>query len=305
MFKKIIIVIFAVTLIVIASVLVLNNTKTYTVSFITNSESVIESQTIKKGGKVSFPIIPTKDGFVFIEWMYGESTFDFNTEVTHDFSLVAKYEKLENDSIVVSFNSDGGSFVNAQVVKINETATKPIDPTKDGHTFDGWYLDDKKFDFNTKLNNNVELVAKWTLVPEEERINEYLIIFDSYGGSKVESQKIKEGMTAVIPEPPTKKDYVFDGWTLNKKNFDFSTKITKNITLVAKWSKASGYTYTWDKEEDAIGQSYLYIVDENGNNQEGYVTINYVGSSYSETVKVTKDGILLIKDIVSISNVKK
>jgi len=242
MLKKIIIGFFALTLTGIVAILVLNNTKTYTVSFITNSESVIENQEIKKGDKVVFPMIPKKEGFVFIEWLYGEETFDFNTEVTEDFSLVAKYEKLENDSIVVTFNSDGGSFINAQVIKINETATKPIDPTKDGHTFDGWYLDDKKFDFNTKLNNNVELIAKWILIPEEERINEYTVTFDSNGGSKVASQKVKEGDTAVIPVPPTKKDYVFDGWTLKKKNFDFSTKITKNITLVAKWSKASGYT---------------------------------------------------------------
>ena len=46
--------------------------------------------------------------------------------------------------------------------------TKPIDPTKDGYNFDGWYLDNEyktKFDFeNTKATENIVLYAKFTKI---------------------------------------------------------------------------------------------------------------------------------------------
>ena len=35
-------------------------------------------------------------------------------------------------------------------------------PKKSGYNFDGWYLNDQKFDFNTKITSNIELTAKFT-----------------------------------------------------------------------------------------------------------------------------------------------
>ncbi len=67
----------------------------------------------------------------------------------------------------VSFDSNGGSIVNSIDVKENDTITKPSDPTKEGSIFAGWYYYDKLFDFNTKITEDITLVAKWL---DEEKI---------------------------------------------------------------------------------------------------------------------------------------
>ena len=42
----------------------------------------------------------------------------------------------------VTFNSNGGSTVETQNVAHDKTATRPADPTKEGHTFVDWFSDD-------------------------------------------------------------------------------------------------------------------------------------------------------------------
>ena len=64
----------------------------------------------------------------------------------------------------VSFNSNGGSSVSSQSVKDGQSASKPTDPSKDGYSFVGWFLDlddDDAFDFNSKITKDITLFAKW------------------------------------------------------------------------------------------------------------------------------------------------
>ena len=68
----------------------------------------------------------------------------------------------------------------------------------------------------------------------------YTVTFDADGGSEVSSQKIESGKTATLPNS-TKTGYYLSGWYNGKTLFDFSTPITSNLTLKAKWT---AYTYT-------------------------------------------------------------
>ncbi len=61
----------------------------------------------------------------------------------------------------VTFDSTGGSTVPNQNVDAGGKATSPAEPTKEGATFDGWYNGANKFDFNTPVNANIDLIAKW------------------------------------------------------------------------------------------------------------------------------------------------
>ena len=76
-----------------------------------------------------------------------------------------------------------------------------------------------------------------TIKPE---VLEYTVTFNSNGGSEVATQTVKNGKTVSNPENPTKTGFLFDGWYSDselKNLFDFSTPITENITLYAKWQE--------------------------------------------------------------------
>ena len=73
----------------------------------------------------------------------------------------------------------------------------------------------------------------------------YKVKFDTDRGSYVESQYIKGGQCATLPATPIKSDYDFEYWMLNGKEFDFSTPITSNITLVAKWKLSDNHVCSY------------------------------------------------------------
>lgn len=72
---------------------------------------------------------------------------------------------LFNREYTVTFDSNGGTKVESQVVKKNNVAVEPKDPTREGYKFLGWYegMDekDKKFNFKTKINSDITLYARW------------------------------------------------------------------------------------------------------------------------------------------------
>ena len=63
-----------------------------------------------------------------------------------------------------------------------------------------------------------------------------IVTFDSNGGSEVSSQDILKDSTATEPLTPIKEDCTFEGWYNGDTLYDFSTPVTENITLTAKWS---------------------------------------------------------------------
>ncbi len=68
----------------------------------------------------------------------------------------------------------------------------------------------------------------------------YTITFNTGGGSAVDSQTVIYGNAANKPKDPVKNGYTFDGWYSDSalsKTFDFTIKITENITVYAKWKE--------------------------------------------------------------------
>ena len=64
----------------------------------------------------------------------------------------------------VSFNTAGGSSVEAQTVVNGDKAVKPSDPTRAGYWFAGWYKDqafNTAYDFDTAVSADTTVYAKW------------------------------------------------------------------------------------------------------------------------------------------------
>lgn len=109
----------------------------------------------------------------------------------------------------------------------------------------------KRRTFNKKtLKCRVKVVPrKFTPAPEPqpdpvpEPITTYSITFNTNGGSYISGQSVESGKIIIKPNDPVRQDYVFKGWysDINLENvYDFSSAVTGNITLYAKWNN----TYT-------------------------------------------------------------
>lgn len=146
---------------------------------------------------------------------------------------------LENHLICAmleaTFTADGES-ISTQTIDRGGKFTEPAAPSKENHTFAGWYNGDEKFDFDadtTNAPNVLNLVAKWD-------INKYTVQFVSDYGS-FEDQTIEYGGTIKTDKLtiPTVEGYTFDGWYADdnySKKFDFTKPITSNTTVYAKWT---------------------------------------------------------------------
>ena len=64
-------------------------------------------------------------------------------------------------SYTISFDTDGGTFIKDIEFKKSDYLEEPIEPTKEGYKFIGWYYNGELFDFNTKIKEDIKLVAKW------------------------------------------------------------------------------------------------------------------------------------------------
>jgi uncharacterized repeat protein (TIGR02543 family) len=145
----------------------------------------------------------------------------------------------EKQKFTVEFDSNGGTKISSQTVEKDGTVSKPTNPTREGYTFEGWYLNDQAYNFSTKVTTNFTLKAKWSDNSTPDSDGKFTVTFNSDGGSAVSSQKVEKDGKVSEPSKPTKDGYTFDGWYLNGDKYDFSAKVTKSITLTAKWTKKS------------------------------------------------------------------
>ncbi len=138
----------------------------YNVTFDSDGGSAMAAQELRSGEYATDPGTPSRgSGYTFNFWkLSGESSaYDFSTPVTSDIELVADW--TAPTLYTVTFDSNGGSEVDAQEVVENETATAPADPTRDNYTFGGWKLGNVFYNFSTPVTGNIELVADWTYAP--------------------------------------------------------------------------------------------------------------------------------------------
>ncbi len=78
-------------------------TTRYTVKFDTDGGSSVASKTVARNSKVTEPTAPTKDGFTFEGWYTDEELtekYDFDSKVTKNFTLFAKWDKHDDDEPV-------------------------------------------------------------------------------------------------------------------------------------------------------------------------------------------------------------
>lgn len=140
---------------------------------------------------------------------------EFRVTFFKDGSFYERYTLKQTDLLLGVYleNFESGTYIVKAIAYANETTTDINSLESDGYEF----TIEKKNDENPDIQTN------------------YVVKFNSNGGSNVTSQTIVSGQCASLPSEPSKTGYEFVEWQLNGKAFDFTTPITSNITLDAIW----------------------------------------------------------------------
>ncbi len=133
----------------------------YTVEFKSNNEYNTPTQKIKAKDKVIMPEEPQKEGFIFAGWYLDNEKFDFNTRVTKNIILEARWTQEEKKMITLSFDSLGGTNIEDIEIEAGTILENIPNPTKEGYLFLGWYYLNKVYLFNKPINDNMTFIAKW------------------------------------------------------------------------------------------------------------------------------------------------
>ena len=147
------------------------------------------------------------------------------------------------ETLTVTFESNGWSDVESQILGSWSTATQPDNPRKTWYAFVGRFSDswlNSEFNFDTPITSNTTLYAKW----EERYIP--LVTFDSMWWSTVPSQDVEYGERVIRPDDPIKDNQGFKYWTTDSEwnnQYDFNTPVTWDLILYAQWGNICTVTF--------------------------------------------------------------
>ena len=225
--------------------------KNYTITFDTESGTVVAPITAAYGSAVSQPAPPTKDGYAFVGW----SPEFPATMPLGGATLVAQWTPK---NYTITFDTGDGSAIAPITAAYGSAVTAPAAPTKEGFTFAGW---SPAFPATMPLHG-ATLVAQWT--PKN-----YTITFDTGSGSAVAPITAAYGSAVTAPAAPTKEGFTFAGWS---PAFP-ATMPLGGATLVAQWTPKN-YTITFDTGNGSVVAPIMATY----------------GSAVSQPAAPTKDG---------------
>ena len=170
----------------------------------------------------------------------------------------------------VTFDSDGGSTVEAQSVLDGEKATKPADPTKTGYTFAGWFkgTESTAFDFDSAITEDVSLKARWTA-------NTYTVTFVTGEGASdpaPATATITYGHKLPdLESVPSKTNSIFCGY-YTEENAGGTKFIDKDGKACAEWNIASnttlyaafGYSITYNNTKNVANTNPDIYIEGKG-----------------------------------------
>lgn len=136
-----------------------------TVTFKDEEGTLLFVKKVKKGEKVERIEPDKKEGYNFVDWYLDSLVYDFETAVEKDLTLIGKWDEsiLKGDYYTVTFYNDDDRLHEIHEVEKGGQVPEPYQPeSSEGGVFEGWYLDDERFDFSTPITSDIKLKARYT-----------------------------------------------------------------------------------------------------------------------------------------------
>lgn len=159
-----------------------------------------------------------------------------------------KNNKLEEKYIVSFITGFDDLVVEKQLVVKNERAIEPPLLEKIGYEFKGWFIEDDKFSFSTKIKKDLVLTAKW------DEVKVVRVSFDYGYDNKIDVEDVLIGYKVNAPSTPIRDGYEFGGWYFNHEEFNFSNEVYVSMSLNALWRKS--YEQAKDGEVKVFFENY-------------------------------------------------
>ena len=214
-------------------------------------------------------------------------SYNINDEEKNEIkNIVSDYEERVK-TYTVTFNSNGGNTISPQIIKENNILNKPDNPTKIGYTFLGWYYNNNVFDFNTKVNQDMTIIAQWKEILTEKNIVVQEPI--SYSTKEVQEVNMLRGTKTVTQTGKTGKKNITYKVVYNSQGQEVSrNKISENIVEqpIEEIVKIGVSDYNLNSDKITGWSSGYACYKENFNVvEEGFkVCSSYVGKHSTITI---------------------
>ena len=260
----------------------------YTVTFENGGTQFSETQNIKYGGTVKFPLeTPVQGEDIFVGWYVKDTDtpYDFHSEIQEDLTLVAKFVPKEKPKYNVTFYThDGIMYGGTQKIEEGRSAIQPGDPTRYGYEFAGWSED---FSYVT---SDLEIYPIYIR-------NNYKVKFYC-DGELLETQTVAFGDSATQPTTPIPEieGYDFIAWDRPLKN------IEKNTEIHAIYRIKSFAVMFYDEHDKIIGSTQYVEYGKSAKEPKLNEKVGYTFDGWSDGKTTSKDAFKNItKDVTFIA----
>ena len=275
---------------------------TFTVTYMSQgvdiTDKVVGVKNVTYGLSQDLPILNTTDGLYFSGWynneMFNGAPSTYTPQYPDD-NLVF-YAKWTNDGYNVTYVTNGGSFSSAYPSNYTNGSglTLPMNISRNGCTFEGWYDNancngDRITQIENTETGDKVFYAKWTP-------NTYIIDYSTDGGSingnfvttytyfDTKNSPTIAGESVKYPTSVQKSGYVFVGWR-DSATGEIVTQTedgrSGHIRLIAEYTTAT-YSLTYDANGGSFISSTSNIPTQTTN-------VNY-GSNYGSIPQVFRSG---------------
>ncbi len=266
----------------------------YTITFEENGGSNVADITALYNDAIIAPENPSKENYQFVGWFIDEeltTSYLITRMPGENITLYAKWDRVE--PITITYHKLNGELIEVVAYDVTEIGNEIefIEVTRNGYTFDGWFLDESftKVPSSYLLDSDMVVYAKWTA-------NMYTITFELNGGTGQTKLTQAYDTIAVQPQDPTRRGYAFTGWHEDENlstPYVFGAMPDEHITIYASWAiityelSYENLYETTHSNPDEYQVTTPTITLNNPTNRHGYTFVGWYDSLSGGTKHTT------------------